>query len=237
MGVKLEKKKHKKQKQSHMTEKEGQGVPSGAAANSSLAVGPNKAAPGAEAEAPGPSGRKWTLSVAIPGTLLDQPLSMEVAVCIAGQIARAAFSFQVDELVVYDDSPAAAMMEDASIATATITRGTALMARLLQFLDTPLHLRRNIYGEHIKLPRELQLAAALPATNPPHHARPSGAWIPYREGVVLKSEPGAGSYVDVGLDRMVYIENELPQVREDRLPRNGHDPWESYKANLDALAL
>ncbi|EFJ46563.1 hypothetical protein VOLCADRAFT_93008 [Volvox carteri f. nagariensis] len=36
--------------------------------------------------------------------------------------------------------------------------------------------------------------------------------MPYREGVVLKSEPGAGSYVDVGLDRMVWIEHELPQA-------------------------
>ncbi|GLC41782.1 hypothetical protein PLESTM_001239000 [Pleodorina starrii] len=156
---------------------------------------------------PGPSGRKWTLSLAVPGTLLDQPLSPEVAVCVAGQIARAAAAFQVDELVVYDDSPVATATQPA----ATITPGTALLARVLQFLDTPLHLRPNMYGDPQQLPPELRLAAALPAADPPHHARPSGTWMPYREGVVLKSEQGSGSYVDVGLDRMVWLEQELPQ--------------------------
>lgn len=37
--------------------------------------------------------------------------------------------------------------------------------------------------------------------------------MPYREGVVLKAEAGTGSYVDVGLDRMVYLEHSLQQVR------------------------
>lgn len=33
-------------------------------------------------------------------------------------------------------------------------------------------------------------------------------WKPYREGLVLRSQPGAGSYVDIGLDRMAHV----PQV-------------------------
>ena len=59
-----------------------------------------------------------------------------------------------------------------------------------------------------KLP-EFALAGALPPIGAPHHLR-DDEWLPYREGVVLKSEEGVGSYVDVGLDRMVYIEEHLP---------------------------
>ncbi|GLI67552.1 hypothetical protein VaNZ11_011779, partial [Volvox africanus] len=198
MGEKNDKKKHKKHKSSHHPNNEKNNKPSGGAAE------PPKAT---DYDEPGPSGRKWTLSVAVPGTLLDQPPSLEVAVCVAAQIARAAAAFQVDEVVVYDDSPAAQ-----SPVACTVTHGTALLARVLQYLDTPPHLRPNMYGDPAQLAPELQLAAALPMVNPPHHARPSGSWIPYREGVVLKSEQGTGSYVDVGLDRMVWIEHELPQL-------------------------
>lgn len=54
---------------------------------------------GAAGEASDPSvettGRKWTLSVGLPGTLLDAPSSVEFAVATAGQIHRAAANFQV----------------------------------------------------------------------------------------------------------------------------------------------
>ncbi|PNH05465.1 hypothetical protein TSOC_008303 [Tetrabaena socialis] len=158
----------------------------------------------------GPSGRKWTLSIALPGTLLDNPLSLEFAVFAAGQVARAAAAFQVDEVVVYDDSPAAtAYPAGQPVTGATVSGGTAMLARILQFLDTPPHLRPSLHD--VRTVPELRLAAALPTLSPPHHARPSNTWMPYREGVVLKSEAGAGSYVDVGMDRMVWLEHELPQ--------------------------
>ncbi|KAG2433055.1 hypothetical protein HYH02_012759 [Chlamydomonas schloesseri] len=160
-----------------------------------------------------PTGRKWTLSVALPGTLLDAPSSVELAVATAGQISRAAANFQVDEVVIYDDSPAATAFQPGQpLSAASVTPGTALLARVLQYLDTPPHLRPNMYPEEVLAQHpELRLVASLPVLSPPHHARPNAVWMPYREGVVLKSEAGAGSYVDVGLDRMVYLEHSLQQ--------------------------
>ncbi|PNW71745.1 hypothetical protein CHLRE_16g670617v5 [Chlamydomonas reinhardtii] len=172
---------------------------------------------GAAGEASDPSvettGRKWTLSVGLPGTLLDAPSSVEFAVATAGQIHRAAANFQVDEVVVYDDSLAATTFQPGQpLSAASVTPGTALLARILQYLDTPPHLRPNMYPEEVLQQHpELRLAASLPVLSPPHHARPSAVWMPYREGVVLKAEAGTGSYVDVGLDRMVYLEHSLQQ--------------------------
>ena len=37
----------------------------------------------------------------------------------------------------------------------------------------------------------------LPPLDAPHHMRAS-EWGPYREGLVLRSQPGSGSYVDIG---------------------------------------
>ncbi|KAG2435962.1 hypothetical protein HXX76_007156 [Chlamydomonas incerta] len=181
----------------------------GAAAGGAGAADPSTA----DTQAVGIMGRKWTLSVGIPGTLLDSPSSLEFAVATAGQIYRAAANFQVDELVIYDDSPAATAFQlGQPLSAASVTPGTALLARVLQFLDTPPHLRPNMYPEEaLKQYPELRLAASLPVLSPPHHARPSAVWMPYREGVVLKAEAGAGSYVDVGLDRMVYLEHSLQQ--------------------------
>lgn len=174
-----------------------------------------------DADEAGPSGRSWTLSIAVPGSHLDHlaissgtvPGVMEAVGYLAAQIARAAVNFQVDEVVVYDPSPSPA---SASSSAPTVSAGTALLAQLLQFLETPPHLRPNLL--HSSHPG-FRLPMLLPQLSAPHHLRGglggraaagSQEWVPYREGVVLKSEPGSGSYVDVGLDRMVCVEQQLP---------------------------
>eukprot|EP00882_Tetradesmus_deserticola_P011289 GHRQ01011940.1.p2 GENE.GHRQ01011940.1~~GHRQ01011940.1.p2 ORF type:complete len:148 (+),score=40.20 GHRQ01011940.1:444-887(+) len=51
---------------------------------------------------------------------------------------------------------------------------------------------------------DLRLAGLLPPLDAPHHMRAS-EWSQYREGLVLKVQPGVGSYVDIGLDRMAFV--------------------------------
>lgn len=39
-------------------------------------------------------------------------------------------------------------------------------------------------------------------------------WKPYREGLVLRSQAGVGSYVDIGLDRMAFVPQHVaPNTR------------------------
>ena len=42
--------------------------------------------------------RQWTLSIAVPGSVIDNTQTVEQATAIAGQIARAAAIFNVDEV-------------------------------------------------------------------------------------------------------------------------------------------
>lgn len=48
-------------------------------------------------------GRPYTLSVALPGSILDNAQSPELRTYLAGQIARACTIFCVDEIVVFDE--------------------------------------------------------------------------------------------------------------------------------------
>lgn len=49
--------------------------------------------------------RPPTLSIAVGGSVMDNAQSAELATLIAGQIARTAAIFNVDEVVVIDESP------------------------------------------------------------------------------------------------------------------------------------
>lgn len=48
-------------------------------------------------------GRHYTLSVALPGSILNNAQSLELRTYLAGQIARACAIFCVDEIIVFDE--------------------------------------------------------------------------------------------------------------------------------------
>ena len=43
------------------------------------------------------------MSIALPGSIVDNAQSVELKTYLAGQIARAAVVFRVDEIVVFDE--------------------------------------------------------------------------------------------------------------------------------------
>lgn len=49
------------------------------------------------------TGRPYTVSVAVPGSVLDNAQSPELRTYLAGQIARACVVFCVDEIIVFDE--------------------------------------------------------------------------------------------------------------------------------------
>lgn len=154
----------------------------------------------AEAAALTSPGRKYTVSIAIPGSIIENIQSFEHATYVAGQIARAAAIFCVDEVIVYDDN------ERQKGDTETVSSGAAFLARVVQFMETPQYLRRSLLPMH----PDYRLAGTLPPLNAPHHLLAT-EWAQYREGVVLKSESDKGSYIDIGLDRTAFVQETLPK--------------------------
>ncbi|TDH72201.1 hypothetical protein CCR75_001025 [Bremia lactucae] len=155
-------------------------------------------------------GRAYTLSMAIPGSILDNAQTKELKTYLAGQVARAAVIFQVDEIIVFDDQLAA------SASTSGVPKKRAhdchvFMARILQYLETPQYLRRALFPMH----SDLSCAGLLNPLDCPHHLR-AHEWSVYREGVVtdrpLKEKEG--SHVYVGLSREVVVDKRIqPGIR------------------------
>ena len=154
-------------------------------------------------------GRGYTLSLAIPGSILDNAQTKELKTYLAGQLARAAVIFQVDEVVVFDDQ-----LGDNVSSRALKKRAHdchAFMTRILQYLETPQYLRRALFPMH----SELSCAGILNPLDCPHHLR-AHEWSVYREGVVTNRplKEKEGSHVYVGLQREVVVDKRItPGVR------------------------
>ncbi|XP_074473855.1 putative methyltransferase C9orf114 homolog [Sebastes fasciatus] len=152
-------------------------------------------------------GRAYTVSVALPGSVLDNAQSTELRTYLAGQIARACVVFCVDEIVVFDEYG-----EDVKSVEGEFTgvgkKGHACiqLARILQYLECPQYLRKWFFPKH----QDLQYAGLLNPLDSPHHMRIDDE-SEYREGIVLDRpiKPGKGSLVNCGMRKDVRIDKQL----------------------------
>ncbi|GAB2266570.1 hypothetical protein Dimus_001566 [Dionaea muscipula] len=149
-----------------------------------------------------------TVSIALPGSVIDNAQSLELATRLAGQIARAATIFRVDEVVVFDNNSG---LEDetsfpALESTDDYESGAAFLIRILRYLETPQYLRKSLFAKH----NSLRFVGVLPPLDAPHHFR-KHEWASYREGVTLKErDPNSmGTLVDVGLSKNVVVDQKL----------------------------
>ncbi|KAH9311786.1 hypothetical protein KI387_026821, partial [Taxus chinensis] len=127
---------------------------------------------------------------------------------MAGQIARAATIFRIDEVIVFDYKANMDATSNLSIwdNVEENESGALFMARILQYLEMPQYLRRALIPKH----NNLRYVGLLPPLDAPHHAR-KHEWVLYREGVTLdkKSPAGFGTFVDVGLFQDVFIRQTM----------------------------
>ncbi|KID73528.1 uncharacterized protein G6M90_00g061440 [Metarhizium brunneum] len=158
--------------------------------------------------APTEGGRDWTVSVAIPTSILTNLATADQRMSIPGRIARALAVFAVDEVVVFDDSPASSRPRQTDTAGYTGDTDPAhFITHILSFLEAPPFMRKALFPLH----PNLRLTALLPSLDMPHHPNPKD-WISYREGVTVpgKTSTGSGTLVEVGLDEPVEIEEDIP---------------------------
>nr|OQO32369.1 hypothetical protein B0A51_00428 [Rachicladosporium sp. CCFEE 5018] len=152
--------------------------------------------------------RTHTLSIALPGSIIANAVTQEQKTALAGQIARAAAVFEVDEIVVFDDGQAPKKPAEASGYTAYADPNFFLY-HVLSYLETPPHLRKALFPMH----PDLRTAGALPSLDMPHHLR-SDERCAYREGAAVGTSRTSGammSTVDCGLPQYVTVPVELEQ--------------------------
>ncbi|KAJ1527660.1 hypothetical protein ONE63_007622 [Megalurothrips usitatus] len=157
-----------------------------------------------------------TLSIAVPGSILDNAPSLELRTYLAGQIARAACVFKVDEIIVYDDvgiRDNTTAKTEVCLSDSGETRPTrkccAQLARILQFLECPQYLRKDFFPFH----RDLDYAGLLNPLDAPHHMRQDDD-CRFREGVIHAQPAHNGSWAEVGLRQRVKLDIPLkPGIR------------------------
>lgn len=155
-------------------------------------------------------GRHYTVSIAVPGSILDNAQTNELKAYLTGQVARSAAVFCIDEIVVYDSNGSMVRenSEDDSGTSESMPYCNLKMARMLQYMECPQYLRKQTIPFH----KDLEIAGLLPPLDCPHHLREHDK-SEYREGCVLdkplKQKGTPGSLVDVGLKKPVEIDKVL----------------------------
>ncbi|KXL45561.1 hypothetical protein M433DRAFT_142719 [Acidomyces richmondensis BFW] len=165
----------------------------------------NTAKPSAVFQPKGP--RNFTLSIALPGSIIANAVTHDQKTALAGQIARACAVFCVDEIVVFDDGQAETRPPENGGYTAFADPNFFLF-HILSYLETPPHLRKALFPMH----PDLRTAGALPSLDMPHHLR-SDEWCLYREGVAVGTlgrgtEP-SNTLLDCGLAQQVVVPGEI----------------------------
>jgi len=152
-----------------------------------------------------PKGRNYTVSIALPGSIISQAKSLELRAYLAGQIARAVTIFSVDEVVVYSED--ATECVDETYRGCIKSNPNLYLARVLQYLECPQYLRRKLF----KLHTDLRFAGLINPLDSPHHLK-KGQESRYREGVVVEKETTEGEdscFVDIGWRRKCKLNKRL----------------------------
>lgn len=119
-----------------------------------------------------------TVSIAIPGSILENAQSEELRTYLAGQIARGACIFKIDEVIVYDDigindNNAKRAKIDNQDETENVRHCCLQLARILQYLECPQYLRKYFFPIH----RDLKYTGLLNPLDAPHHLRQQSEFI------------------------------------------------------------
>ncbi|OAA60395.1 deoxyribose-phosphate aldolase [Niveomyces insectorum RCEF 264] len=162
--------------------------------------------------------REWTVSVAIPTSILSDCATPEQRINAPLRVARALAMFSVDEVVIFDDSPAdsrpPAVDHDAYTGD---TDPAHYLVHLLSYMETPPFMRKALFPLH----PNLRLQGLLPTLEMPHHPH-RDEQLPYMEGITVAGTPAAGgdappgckTLVDVGLRKPVAVREAIaPKTR------------------------
>jgi predicted SPOUT superfamily RNA methylase MTH1 len=145
---------------------------------------------------------KSKLAIAIPASIISDTPHLREKTSKIGLIARTAAIFRVHEIIIYPDNIRANQSQEIT-----------LIAKLLNYIETPQYLRKNLY----KIEPDLQYAGILPPLRTPHH--PSSGKNrdlkigEYREGIVL-NQSKEGLAVDIGVQNMALLRERQFYVGE-----------------------
>ncbi|KAF1965089.1 DUF171-domain-containing protein [Bimuria novae-zelandiae CBS 107.79] len=189
--------------------------------------------------------RSWTVTIALPGSILNNVARHDTKTLLVGRIARAAAVWCIDEIVVFDDDPhtipdkvsphyrnrkksKVETMDSISEADIPYQHPDLFMKGLLEYADCPPHLRSALFP----MCEPLKYVGLLPPLDTPSHTKPD-EWLRFREGVAIappvqtrgKNRKQEWTYINCGLPYPVRVPYDIPQgvrltveFKDDRPP-------------------
>ncbi|VDM58428.1 unnamed protein product [Angiostrongylus costaricensis] len=127
---------------------------------------------------------------------------------MAGQIARAATLFCVDDVIVYDETCKMKKEWKGEIIPSNSNfEACFYLARILEYIECPQYLRKYLFP----FQKPLKYAGLLNPLDAHHHLRSDDTSIPFREGVVLDkpTKSGRGPLCDIGLGKELELEDVI----------------------------
>lgn len=171
--------------------------------------------------------RSYTISIAVPGSIISNCQTSELKTYVAGQIARSIAIYNIDEIIIYNEDTKLYNTAQSSNTHQNTLSGeyessrsrtidpNKFLGRILQYLDTPQYLRKSLFPVH----PDLKYAGLLNPLDTTHHVRATEDVL-YREGITVdknqrnKVAPSGYTYVNVGLRNCCLINTALkPNVR------------------------
>eukprot|EP01084_Bolivina_argentea_P028966 53799_1 len=119
--------------------------------------------------------RKWTVSIAIAGSVMNTAKTPQLQTYLAGQFARIISIFSIDEIIIFSET--GSIIEEQPFKPDP----NLFLFRLLQYLETPQYLRRLLFPVH----NDFRYIGMCRPLRTPHHLN-KNELSPYREGIVLK---------------------------------------------------
>ncbi|KAG8180935.1 hypothetical protein JTE90_013941 [Oedothorax gibbosus] len=159
-------------------------------------------------ETPSNKDNHFTVTIALPGSILDNAQSPELKTYLAGQIARAAAVFKVNEIVVFSETSFENLDDEQHLKLYRKNHGCMQLIKILQYLECPQYLRKYYFPIH----KDLEYAGLLNPLDLPHHLRVD-EYSRFREGTVINKpvKPGKGSFVYIGLKELAVIDKVLEE--------------------------
>ncbi|RPB09494.1 DUF171-domain-containing protein [Morchella conica CCBAS932] len=144
--------------------------------------------------------RPYTLTIALPSTLLTTAPNPLLKAHLASHLARISALHNVDEIVLYNPTPTP------TPSTSSTTEEQDQLPHILTYLTTAPYLRKHLFPKH----PHLRHVGHLPHLSLPTHPRP-GPPAPgsVRSALVVESLPGGKLALDAGLEQQVVVKSAV----------------------------
>ena len=138
---------------------------------------------------------KYTISILIPSSIVDNAQSKELRTYLIGQLSRTIGIFKVSEVIIFHDKLKSSSKDHLNF-----------FIKNLQYLETPQYLRKTLFPRS----QDLLTSGLMNPLDASHHLR-IDQWCKYREGCVLnRPVKDESSWVNIGLRKDCKINRRLP---------------------------